>query len=416
MKTITVDITEYLDTRWKTYEEEVKACDLRKSESVTAADQIAQSTRILQDDLANKEALKKQASENGLDTTPLDKDIIRIRVKINELQKQHDEEKRLANQQYPVAPFDRWKASRFAQHLREIKHDQVCVLPSLEAAASLLTVTRDDLTVDKDGIVIKVNVRFAKHHIGEVPISLQHRRYAKSFRPEALKWVPSLAGEDSADTDSSSYNKTMTVFIVDSEHTLLLPTKYEFRHDPYHDHSSRTEKYHESCMGDENASFVFASNILLRALKDAGGSIRLNETYTDSFLARIREEILGLTLDKPRWMKNTERPNSATVLASIGDDLSLVAGAPWSDDIDGPWAKLKHTLENGERPRVWRKEHVDHYGLRLRTRDHSWLVCDMFIDCTQKAGEPGEPIQVIRHTNIRKIGRMHMWVGEQKDD
>jgi hypothetical protein len=417
MQTATVNVAEYLDQRWKSYEQEVKAFDSRKEECSKAARRHLESIRSLKSQLGDKEELKHQASANGLDTTPLDKDITRIRAELEASQKQHDEQHQLATQPGPVAPYERESVSRFLEHLGEKKLGAE-VLPSLEAAASHVTVTQSDLTLDKEGVVIKAHVRFAKHRVGEVSISPDYYRYAKFFRPKPLEWLPSLAGESAAVEEPRHHGEPLRVFIVEDKLAILLPAKYNFHYkrDLVSWNGARQEESVPELVTGDKAPFVLASNLLANALKNAGGTVRLDKTYSDKFLKRICEEIEALTLEKLRWTKNTEYPDSEKVLAFIRDDLSLLAAAPWSDGIRGPWAKLKHTLENGERPRVWRKEYVDHYGLRLRTRDHTWLVGSMFIDRTQQPGKPGEPIEITRDERIGRIGRMHLWVNEYRDE
>lgn len=411
MQSATANVAEYFDKRWKSYEQEVKASDSRRAECRKAAEQHAEAMKSLQRDITIKEALKKEASANGLDTTPLDKEIIRIRQELEALQKLHNEQHQRATQPGPVVPYERGVVTRFVRHLGEQKHNGAELLPSLQAAASRITVSLSDLTLDKDGLVTKAQVRFARHRIGELPISPENARYVKAFRPDPLRWLPSLAGEPTAVEEMGHHHEPMRAFIVEDRHALLLPAEFVFQYEEWP--GARPQAMHVT--GDI-APFVLASNILANALKTTGGAIRLDETYADQFLARIRDEIVGLTIEEPRWKKNTEFPDSDHVLSSIKNDLALLAAAPWSDDLGGLWAKFKHTLENGERPRMWRKEHVDHYGLRLRTRDHTWLVGCLFIDRTQQTGKPGDPIQITHDANTRRVGRLHVVLSEVRDE
>lgn len=410
MGNATVNVVEFFAQRWKSYEQDVKAHEGRKAECGMAARNHVESIKRLRDELSKKEALKKQASENGLDTSPLDKDITRLRGEIDGLQTQHDEQLQLADQPGPKAPYDKQSVSRFVDHLAELKSGDAEVLHSLQDAAALVTVLPESLTLDDNGKVIKIRVQLAKHFIGEVAISPEHSRFAKSFRPKALEWLPGLNGERPRHENHWHSHEPMRSFIVEDKQLLLLPSEYEFSYRAWHGAQPQTA----TITGSE-APFILASNLLDNAVKEAGGVIRLDQAYQDSFLSRIREQVVELTSEQPRWVLNTEWPDSDKVFASIREDLSLVVSAPWSDSIHGSWAKMKYTLESGERPRVWHKEHVDHFGIRLRTRDHSWLIGSMYIDHAQQVGKSGSPIEETNDMHTRKIGRMHIRVIEFKD-
>jgi hypothetical protein len=416
MQHATMSPEEYFDQRWKSYEQELEVRNARKAERQKACDACGESILVLTREREKKVALKKQASENGLDTSPLDKDIARIDAQLDELRERHTELDRLRTEPELPAPYDRRFLGPVLEHLRKNGCAKAEVLPCIEDAASLVSVSPDDITIDKNGMVTEAAVRLANHKIGEVPISPDRGRYLKSFRPEPLKWLPPLAGEPPQVEQRWRHYESARAFIVEDQQALLLPTEYGFRVQRW----SRDEG-EEILVTGAHAPFVLASDILSRALTEAGGTLHVDQVYSNKFLAKVRDEIAALTLEAPRWIKNTEYPDSDTVLGAIREDLSLLVAAPWSDGLREHWAKLKHTLENGERPRLWRKQHVDHYGFRLRTRDHTWLVGELFVDRSQPPGKPGEPIQgpqsseTYYSTVFRRVGRMYVTVHESDD-
>lgn len=410
MSTATVNLAKYFDQRWKSYENEMKGYESRKAGSIDASEKCAESMQALEQEIANKEAVKQQASENGLDTSPLDKDIVRMRKEIGTLQKQRDKQERIASLPVPRAPYDPKMISEFVKHLAEIEREEAVAVPTLSAAASHIKISSEDLTLDEDGRVVKVRVRFAKHILGEVAVSPEHSRYAKSFRPKPLLWVQQADGELPSKEENPFSREPLQVFFVEDKQMFLLPKAYDFRYPSW----GTTTNSWRRIDGDDGL-FIFASSVLENAIEEAGGVVCLDQAYEDAFLSRICEDVMSLTLDHPRWSTNTEWPDSDTVLASIRDDLLLIVSAPWSDHLNGYWAKLKYTLENGERPRVWRKKHVDHYGIRLRTRDHTWLVGNVFIDRTQPPGKTGEPIEITHDEHTHTVGRMYVWIAEHRD-
>ncbi|MFN7022604.1 MAG: hypothetical protein ACK4WH_14940 [Phycisphaerales bacterium] len=417
MSIASVSVPEFFEHAWQSYEQEVASHSLQKAECEKTGRSHVDSLRRLQGDLDNKEALRKQAAENGLDTSPLSDAIERLRGEIESLQERLAELARFAAQSVPKPPYDKELVSRFVRHLTDIGVRDAVVLSSLDGAASHLAVVPSDLRLGDNGKVTRASVRFANRIIGEVTVSPQHSRFAKHFRPTELDWVPELNAMRLGEGYDRSPEVHCPLFLLEDKHLLLLPSEYSFQYQTWPG-GNQTARITEDV-----GPFILASGILAGSVTQAGGDIRLDENYHDRFLSRICELIQSLTLEQPRWPLNTEWPNSEKVLPSISEELSLVASAPWSDALDGAWAKTKYTLENGERPRVWRKVHADHYGIRLRTRDHTWLVGEIFIDRSQQPGKPGDPIEKAgagRELNYqgqtRRIGRMYMRMQESRDD
>ena len=64
----------------------------------------------------------------------------------------------------------------------------------------------------------------------------------------------------------------------------------------------------------------------------------------------------------------------------IGMYWKAFISSPWSQAIESPTViMLKHLCERGiESPHIWTREHKGHYGFRVRTRDHSWIVGQIY--------------------------------------
>lgn len=448
----TVDIGKYFENRRDKFRQEVAALGERRQENEAAASRRITAMKLLQVEIKSKEKLKAQASQNNLDITPLDKDIARIRETIDTLQRQQEEEQRSPKLPQPAEPYDSALVSRFLKNLRSKSRvgavPQVEVVSSLQAAAQLLTTPQRSLTVDRDGLVKKAVVRFAEITIGEVTVTSKLARYSASFIPDPLQWTLwSIYHPDPSDA-APEPKESSKVFVIEESQEVLLPTTRLLIDSRSVDSvlqeagliaqlspSEELMDAIDACSVEPSVQkarstgqfppFVMASELLKDAIEQVGGKLDLDQSYTEPFLTRIQEQVIASTVDSMGWPRNKEYPNSDQVFAKIKDDLALLALAPWSDDIGGDWAKFKYTLENGERPRVWNKEHVDHYGIRVRTRDHSWLVGGIYIDRTEPPGSAGDPIEIShdgtpdpfglldeRAPSTLTVGRMHMWLKE----
>lgn len=64
----------------------------------------------------------------------------------------------------------------------------------------------------------------------------------------------------------------------------------------------------------------------------------------------------------------------------IGMYWKAFISSPWSQAIDSPTViMLKHLCERGiESPHIWTRDHKGHYGFRVRTRDHSWIIGQIY--------------------------------------
>lgn len=108
-------------------------------------------------------------------------------------------------------------------------------------------------------------------------------------------------------------------------------------------------------------------------------------------------------------------------------EIAKEAGAYWDAFINAPWegvviedvAMIKHLCERKiETPHVWSHAIKGHYGLRVRTRDHDWILAQMY--CPPESFAPSQPItpdSVVYIGNARgwcvaliKVGRCYIQV------
>ncbi len=421
MEPATAKVSEYFRSVWESYEATVRAHNVCQAEYLRAATQYADQMRRLEVEVSGKESLKKQASQNGLDTTPLDKEIQRLRDEIEAVRLLQAEQQALAAQPPPDAPYDRTILNQVVHALQMSQCDEAVVMSSLMSAAALVEVSSADFELDNAGKVIKVIAKMAGQPIGTIDLAADPARYPKSYYPPALAWL--FQNNSTKNEYGRQQTRHPSLFIIEETRSILLPTERKFSYSQPKTRSYESRIWDTATRSSDSetvtiqiatgiAPFMLASRRLEDALKATGGVLCIDRTYDDPFLARVREIVESLTNDSSPWIANAEWPDSDTVLRSIEADLGLVISAPWSDDLSGAWAKFKYTLENGERPRVWRLGHVGHYGMRLRTRDHTWIRALLFVDPSQTPGKTGDPITNTVNPHVKRIGRTSILVRE----
>lgn len=74
-----------------------------------------------------------------------------------------------------------------------------------------------------------------------------------------------------------------------------------------------------------------------------------------------------------------KRLAEAEVVKEFGAYWDAFVNSPWEASIAGDVAMIKHLCQrNIERPHVWSLAVKGHYGLRVRTRDHDWIMAQVY--------------------------------------
>ena len=289
------------------------------------------------------------------------------------------------------------------------------------------------------GIVIDAYNKTAhhyKHGIGvlKLKVNSYSERFVRSFRPKCVDWVPTEAtaataiiiGEDGfqeAQDDSIEAElipgKYLAFFERQSSRLIVQETQMKWttsKETVSNDWERR--RYIERIENEDDFRDVATS--LPEAIKaissEANDNLDLACDYTSKpLLQRLKLMILDQTTDKPLFVPTSASLPSAEVYAKIKLDWDAMVTCPWSSEIDGVLARLKYYLENGERPRFWMQEYVNYFGFRVRTRDHNWIVGDIYISDSDEAHVAKPALIVIgsRHNSVKwfpvvRIGRMWM--------
>jgi len=86
------------------------------------------------------------------------------------------------------------------------------------------------------------------------------------------------------------------------------------------------------------------------------------------------------------------RLDSKQIADEIGAYWDAFIAAPWESTVVGSVAMIKHLCERKiETPHVWSYPIKGHYGLRVRTRDHDWIIVQIY--CPQQYLSPKTPVK-----------------------
>jgi hypothetical protein len=149
-----------------------------------------------------------------------------------------------------------------------------------------------------------------------------------------------------------------------------------------------------------------------RLQEELGGDRRerppfdLAATYPPgSVLGYVRDAVLAATSDTPAFPPTPALLDSPTIWENTASYWSQLRDAMWSSKVDCSLALLKHMLEEGARPKLWCLDHQNHYGFRLRTRRHTWLVGEVFTWPDHAKAEKPQRIEVLSWSHNSIYGR-----------
>lgn len=92
----------------------------------------------------------------------------------------------------------------------------------------------------------------------------------------------------------------------------------------------------------------------------------------------------------------------------VGAYWKAFIDSPWEPSITGTYALLKHRCARGELPNVYTYGIHGHFGFRVRTPDHDWIIGEIF--CPPEHFSPKEAPDSIKVTNLESYG--DEWLAE----
>lgn len=189
-------------------------------------------------------------------------------------------------------------------------------------------------------------------------------------------------------------------------------TKREFKRVGY-EHREVDVDYVEKA--DFDASFLLldlfthAYPLIEQASKEMGSL----QSAKSGLAVKIREAICSVADTSNLFVVRNQRLDAREINTEVGAYWEAFVSAPWDYYVHGDCALLKHLCERKlETPHVYSFPFKGHYGLRVRTRDHSWIFARLF--CPPDALCPKEPIKpndVVYLTDSRGRCTSHVRIG-----
>lgn len=348
--------------------------------------------------LDDKLALKERTEEEGLDTTRLDGPIAELRARLEDaIARRAAREAELAVPTGPRRSFDRELA--LARSVRDALgvHEGI-VIAELRDCYPFVTV--EEKEQDEAGQPSRVEVRFGQAPGVGLGVRTAQARVSARFRPKALEWVPEPPAAHPGEVESPD------VFLDPARARLVLSSRHLYESSIF-GRAVRDLRHAELALSLEEH--------LDEALRGAE-ALDLDRPADDELLEIVRNKTLALTSLGGVFRPTDLRLPSPEIATRLRDDWGALVACPWAADVKGALALLKYHAENGEKARFWCEGHEGHYGFRLRTRDHTWLVGELFVSPSEPPPDARAPLWVPGPTGpaIAKLGRLHVKVQETK--
>jgi hypothetical protein len=160
----------------------------------------------------------------------------------------------------------------------------------------------------------------------------------------------------------------------------------------------------------ENFSDLFGSweEAVAPALKDmaAHGRLDLEAQGDVPMLGELIREAWKIAAPKVSSKKVFQwgqgRLSEAKINELVGAYWQAFIRSPWEPSIEGTYALLKHRCARGEIPNVYSFEVPGHFGFRVRTPDHDWIIGEIY--CPPDHFTPGEAPDPTKLTNLDPDG------------
>lgn len=258
----------------------------------------------------------------------------------------------------------------------------------------------------------------AKESLAELEIRSKAKRGRPNLMPEELEWVPESwlpatgCSNQSRDGDRQILRSTEDesqheIYFMRSEQKVRsLIGKVSFSVEKRHEVQVRNQwgqmqTQWQAYQDRDSVPFEMEEQSLLVELFGIfeDSYLDLDEKDEDPFLEEIADLVRKATTPV------TESPYKPSQVAQTTSDISKIIGpdfkkfveAPWTPATDGIVANLKYYCEQGERPRFYNLNLEGLYGFRLRTRDHSWILGELYLvpKSLPYSGSPTEVPEII---------------------
>ncbi len=379
------------------------------------------------------ENLREQNERAGLQVTELTAKILALDSKMAKLNRQQGvlQEKEQKCAGTVRRSFDR--ENLLASVLENACHcTEANIMDSVDVC--LMTLPVKVTQSDNQGHPVECSIQLAPHQsryrghpdprdCKTLKIKPGTQHFWKQFHPESLKWLPTTSQSKDELQQPEQENEKMRVFFDSTTKRLILPTPLKWsstvkvQSGQWHEREKEQTLHYEDKF--EDIAFCLESS-LDSLIQSAGGELNLDDAYADNpVMADLRDKVVLQTDPKPKFRKTDDHIPSGQIYTRIQNDWDAFVKCPWSEKITGTLALLKYLAENGEKVRFWSGEYENQYGLRVRTRDHDWIVGEIFIEPCATAATANTPINVHelrRESAIGSLGRLFIRVEREAED
>jgi len=280
-----------------------------------------------------------------------------------------------------------------------------------------------------------VDVILGRCVLKNLPVKPGSGRYRDSDPPGAISWAfsrgPSRAlwaqpaGSNSAKrrgTTRDDGDNEKLAYVFEETCEILLPTDL-INSGRNADGGAESTLSRYLAAPYPNWRVLDAATVLKSELSEAGGAIDIASPEGGPLLLCIKAAIRNLGSGKPPFEPAPGPIPSGEIEKKIEKHWRRLADSPWSGAIGGDLASLKFNVERGEQARFWVGVCKGHYGFRLRTRDHSWLMGELYVppESDPSHEHDGGVLRVLRHGStdathtIATVGDMTLRVREVRD-
>ena len=411
-----LNITEHFNDVKKKHLDLMAEKASQKAKIAAEIDRITKENESRGVDKNKKQKLLRQNEEEGLDVSPL-------KIKLTELESLITQAKadlsRLQKEDADCTVAGKRSFERedtLVSILTGVyKYEEVQVINGLEDCFKTLKVaiSKADAAGHPKRCIIQVGLETM-----ELAIRNGGNRWCTDFHPPALSWLGTRQNETAHETwhvthndpDTATRNighnqEQLKAWYDSSTQRIILSQELKWQKtwkkqtDHWGPPTEEIERFEDAFL-DITTSLVEKVDEVIEA---ANGELDLANTQHDNpLLAHVRDQILAQTTDQSVFKKTSEQLTSKEIYERIKELWEGFANCPWSPQLKGVLALTKYHVENGERTRFWSENLEGHYGFRIRTRDHDWIVGEIFIDPNKKA-ETDKPVLVI-HSQAQERG------------
>ncbi len=427
-----INIKAHFDEEKKKHEELVAKAKSEKQKLLKDIALKEEAKAQLLKEKRKKEGLLRDSEAEGLDVTKLKDKVRGLELQIAQTDKSVEASKTAEAQATGVEQRSFEREDLMTSVLKEAyRCEEAIVVERFDDVFALLPKKVAEL--DDAGRPAEIEVVLDADETVEVPIKPSEKHFWRNFRPKALRWLPvEREPEEAVQQDNNGgnqprirayYDKSACRFIL-SDTSLNWSVRREtgrrVRSQWSNEYVDETET--KQFEGDFSDLAISLSAKVEQFLEAEGSELSLEKAYKDNpFLAHLQSQVVAQTVSSPQFKECKERLTSDENFQRIKSDWDAFKNCPWSAEISGTLALLKYHVENGEKARFWSGSFEGLFGFRLRTRDHDWIVGELFISPAERQETEKSSLQIHEkegsdHELVARLGRLLLRVWRDRSE